>query len=235
MQTIINESLKKLAEYVYRGDDNLWDGGLLYIEKTENGYEGKLIQMQFEDEESIESGRSFENEYAIEITSEIRSAFESIQAAIREKRPDLQWNTLVLEVKKDGSFEPHYELEGEEVQPDVAPAPDPMTAEYLLTNIKYCIAHNAPDNYVWVWEELHRKKTEDGKTEYGGHYYYSLNEDKSNATAMDPGEFTYPINVSLRLFEEFFAEKTNKWSRIGLYFHEKGRVQMKVFNADYIE
>ena len=108
-----------------------------------------------------------------------------------------------------------------------------MTAAYLCENLRNCLSFNAPKNYEWIWEVLERKKTEDGKKTIGGHFYYSLNEDKANPQELEPGEYVYMYNVTLRLFDEFLSEKTKGWSQIKLEFFKDGSVRYYVLKREY--
>jgi hypothetical protein len=139
--------------------------------------------------------------------------------------PKVKWDRLVLEVKSDGRYIPHYEFEEDEVSPDAPPEPETITAAYLCENLRNCLAHNAPKNYQWIWEILERRKTEDGQTQIGGKFYYSLNEDKSNPQMLEPGEYIYMYNVSQQLFDEFLSEKTKGWTRIRLDFSKQGKIK----------
>lgn len=234
MYTNAHEALKALLPFATDKNSNLWDAGLLSISKNaDEEYDVTLIGFYFESEEGKNSGSSFEKEMDISIDPVHKDVYEYLQAHFAETNPKVKWDTLVLEVRGDGSYTPHYEWEGEEVSPDAPPAPDTLTAEYLCENLQNCLSHNAPDNYEWVWEVLERSKTAEGKTSIGGKFYYSLNKDQSDAKPLEPGEYIYMYNVSEQLFDDFFTDKTANWSRIALAFTRDRKVYCKVLKADF--
>jgi hypothetical protein len=139
---------------------------------------------------------------------------------------------LILEVNYKSTYTPHYELDGDEVSPDAPPEPEIMTAAYLVENLRNCLAHNAPDNYKWIWEVLEKEKSNDGRKTIGGTFFYSLNLDKSNPQPLEPGEYIYMYHVSERLLDEFLFEKTKGWSKIRLEFSKDGKAKYYVLKQE---
>ncbi|MBC7450486.1 MAG: hypothetical protein H7259_03245 [Cytophagales bacterium] len=162
------------------------------------------------------------------------------------------WDTYDIEFKlnKDGSSD-YYMFTGDRVwksgkdvspktyaefekeleegaKEDRANTNESITEEYLLSNIFGCVAANAPDEYVWVIAEMHRTLNADGTPNLSGNYFYSMKEDKSDLQNLIPGEWVYPINVSYRLFEEFYAELTKNWSSVRISFNKNGQAKIEV-------
>jgi len=228
-----DDALKELLPFVVDRTNSLWDGGLIFISKDENdNYQVELTGYYYESEKDKESLNSYEREREIHFNPIHKSVYDYLQRYFIEINPKVKWNRLALEVKTDGKYIPHYEFNEEEVSPNAPPAPDIMTADYLCVNLRNCLAYNAPDDYQWIWEVLEREKTNDGKIEIGGKFYYSTKEDKSDPQELQPGEFIYMCNVSMRLFDEFLSEKTKGWSEIRLDFSRQGDVHYYLLKRD---
>ena len=230
----IDEALKTLLPFVIDNGNSLWDSGLLFISKDgDENYLVELIGFYYESEEERKSLRPFEIERQIQFDPRHRQVYDYLQQHFTAINPKVKWDRLILEVHDDGKFTPHYEFEGDEVSPDAPPAPETLTTAYLCENLRNCLSHNAPDNYQWVWEVLSRNKTEDGKIQIGGEFYYSLNEDQSDPQLLEPGEYIYMYNVSEQLFDDFLNEKTKGWSKIRLGFSRQGKVLYQVLNREF--
>lgn len=100
-------------------------------------------------------------------------------------------------------------------------------------NLRNCLAHNAPDNYEWIWEVLERESNNDGKKTIGGTFFYSLHSDKSDPQKLEPGEYIFMYNVSEQLLNDFFFEKTKGWSKIKLEFSRDGKAKYYVLKEGY--
>lgn len=229
-----DEALKALVPFVADFENTLWDSSLLFVSKESHGlYEVESIDLHYKSEEDKEFFRSFETKRVITFSHIHKTVYDYLQDFYESVNPKVKWNRLILEVNSKGRYTAHYELDGDEVSPDAPPEPEVMTAEYLCENLQNCLSHNAPDNYLWVWEVLERKRDVDGKTIIGGNFFYSLNPDKSNPQKLEPGEYIYMYTVSERLFDEFFFEETKGWSQIKLEFSGEGKARFYIFRREY--
>jgi hypothetical protein len=223
------EALKALIPFVVDDTNPLWDSGLLYISKENNDqYVVELTGFYYQSEQDKQSLKSFEKEREITFNTIHQNVFDYLQNYYGETNPKVKWDRLVLEVDSKDNYTAHYELDGDEVSPDAPPEPEVMTAAYLVENLRNCLAHNAPGNYEWVWEVLHRGNTEDGKKTIGGSFFYSLNSDQANPQSLIPGEYIYMYHVTERLLDEFFYEKTKGWTKIKLEFSKDGKAKYYV-------
>jgi hypothetical protein len=67
----------------------------------------------------------------------------------------------------------------------------------------------------------------------GGEFYYSVNEDKSDPQTLEPGEYVYMYNVTEKLFDDFFAEKTANWSKATVEFRKNGSCSFRITERNY--
>jgi hypothetical protein len=227
------EAINALIPFVMDNGNPLWDSGLLFIEKLDDGtYQVELTGFYHESEEARPFGRPFEEEREIDFGEIHGHVYDYLQTYYGETNPTIKWNRLIVEVNEKGHCTAHYELDGEEVSPDAPPEPEVMTAAYLCENLRNCLAYNAPDNYEWVWEILEREKLPDGTKSIGGTFFYSMNADKSNPQPLEPGEYIYMYQVTERLLDEFFYEKTKGWSKIKLDFSRDGKAKYYLLKQD---
>ena len=229
----IESAFIELNKAVYYSEDENWDGAYYWIKKKDNTFASHCEMYVF----AIAEDRLLHNadavEYELNITSEIQVIFNFIQNYYASINPACPFDTLFITVQKDGRYIVNYEFNDEEVQPNVEPIPEDMTAEYIVQNLFGCITANVPDNFVWVWEILERKKNHDGNVSIGAEFRYSLNEDQSDEQLLIPGEYVYMYNVSEKLFDEFFQEMTQNWSKIKLLFKVDGSVKIKVLEKKF--
>lgn len=233
MFTSTDQALHALLPYASDKTNPLWEASLLSISKDlDQEYLIELSGFYYDSPEDKQLSSSFQREMPIEFKPLFQEVYEYLQAHFARVNPNSEWNTLVMEVRDDGSYTAHYELDGDEVSPDAPPMPETITASYLCENLQNCLSHKAPDNYQWVWEVLERKHTEDGKIQIGGKFYYSLNKDQSDPKPLEPGEYVYMYNVSEQLFDEFYADTTRGWTKIGLAFTSERKVYIKVLSRE---
>lgn len=234
MFTNHNEALSALIPFVVDSANPLWDGGLLLIEKQDDGtYLVELTGFYYEAEADKGVRQSVEKERAIVFSETHKAVYDYVQSYYDHLNPAIQWNRLIVEVDSKGQYIPHYELDGEEVSPNAPSEPEVITAAYLCENLRNCLAYNAPDSYEWVWEVLEREKWGDGTPSIGGNFFYSMYADKSDPQPLEPGEYIYMYNVSERLLNEFFYEQTKNWSRIRLEFSKDGKAKYYLLEQDY--
>jgi hypothetical protein len=228
-------ALQALVPFASFKNDNMWDASLLTISKNEDDeYEAALSGFFFGSEEEKAMLRSNDRDIEIKFDPVFEQVYEYLQSHYASVNPKVKWDTLILEVRADGKYQPNYELEGDEVSPDAPPMPETITASYLLQNLQNCLAHNAPDDYKWLYAILERTRAENGNVELGGKFYCSVNDDQSNIQALEPGEYIYMYNVSEQLFDNFFAEKTANWSKVQLTFTATGKYSIKVQKNDFV-
>lgn len=226
MFTNPDEALKALIPFAKDETNSLWDSGLLFISKeNDDKYLVELTGFYYQSEQDKQSLNPFEKEREIIFTDIHKNAFDYLQNYYGNTNPKAEWDKLVLEVDLQGNYTAHYEFEGEEVSPDAPPEPEVMTAAYLIENLRNCLAHNAPENYEWIWEILERGKSDDGKKSIGGAFFYSTNPDKSYPQKLEPGEYIYMYNVTERLLDEFLFEQTKGWTKIRLDFSKDGKAK----------
>lgn len=229
-----DEALKALIPFVVDKTNPLWDSGLLFISKeSDTQYQVEMTGFYYQSEEDRKSLNPFEKEREISFNTIHKAAFDYLQKYYAEINPKAKWDRLIIEVNIDGNYTPHYEFDGEEVSPDAPPEPEKITAAYLVENLRNCLAHNAPENYEWIWEVPEREKSEDGRKKIGGTFFYSVNPDKSNPQNLEPGEYIYMYNVSEQLLDEFLFEKTKGWSKIKLEFSKDGKAKYYVLKEGY--
>jgi len=227
-----DEALKTLIPFVVDDTNPLWDSGLLFISKaSDGGYEVELTGFYYQSQQDRQFLNPFEKERVISLNAIHQNVFDFLQRYYANTNPKVKWDRLVLEVDADGNYTPHYKLAGDEVSPNAPPEPEVMTAAYIAENLRNCLAHNAPNDYEWIWEILQREKR-DGKTTIGGSFFYSLNSDQSNPQKLEPGEHIYMYNVTERLLDEFFFEKTKGWSKIKLEFSKDGKAKYYVLEKE---
>lgn len=212
----IEQLLSNLAKYVYKPNDPMWQDGLLRLDIGEGDLEIKLIQFEFESIEEKNMMRPVENEYSIEINDEIKLIFSELQNLVVE----MDWDALVLEVKHDGSFIPHYELQGDEVTYKKS---NEVTTEYILTNLHNCIAYNASDNYEYVAIQI--EKT--GNNESKATYMEALPHEE-NLKLIKSGEDIYAQNLAMQIFDENRLGDTSHWKKAFLIFYKSGKVKYKI-------
>ena len=233
MFTNSDEALKTLIPFVVDDTNALWDSGLLFISKeSDDQFQVELTGFYYQSEQDRQSLNPFEKEREISFNIIHRNVFDYLQNYYGNINPKVKWDRLILEVNFKGKHTAHYELDGDEVSPDAPPEPEVMTAAYFVENLRNCLAHNAPDNYEWIWEILKREKTDEGNKSIGGAFFYSLNSDKSNPQTLVPGEYIYMYNVTERLLDEFFFEKTKGWSKIRLEFSKDGKAKYYVLEQE---
>ena len=233
MFTNTDHALQALLPFASDKTNPLWDASLLSISRNSSEqYAIELTGFYYDSEEAKQLCKSFDREMPIDFKPVFKEVYEYLQLHFAGVNPKARWNTLIIEVRADDSYTSHYELDGDEVSPDAPPMPETITASYLCENLQNCLSHNAPDNYKWVWEELEKKQTEDGKTEIGGKFYYSINEDRSDPQALQPGEYIYMYNVSEQLFDDFFSTRTSGWTKIVLGFTHERKVYCKVLSRE---
>lgn len=229
----LQKAFQELNKIVWYPENSQWDGGFYNIKRDEeNEFSGFAILYLFPPGGDA-AGEAQEVSYSVAIGDEIRQLFDFIQKSHGQTNPGTPFDSVFVTVQKDGRYVVNYEYQDEEVQPDAPPMPEEMTAEYIVQNLHNCLSYNAPDNYQWVWEDLSRNYTADGKTEYGGEFYYSVNEDKSNPQKLEPGEYVYMYNVTEKLFDDFFSEKTANWSRATVEFRQNGSCSFRITERNY--
>jgi hypothetical protein len=230
----VDDALKKLIPYVHEPSNPLWDSGLLFISRdAKDQFQVELTGFYYESLEVKKTLRPVEKELEIQLDQIHKDVFFFLQEHFSKVNPKVKWDRLVLEVKPDGRFIPHYEFDGDEVSPDAPALPETMTAAYIAENLYNCLKHNAPPDFKWVWEELSRERTEDGKEKIGGSFHYSLHPDKTDPKFLEPGEYVYMYNVSEKLFDEFFSEQTKNWSKIILEFNNVGSTYFRVLERNF--
>jgi hypothetical protein len=228
-----DEAVKALIPFVVDDTNPLWVSGLLFIDKQDDGScRVELTGFYYESEEDRQFQKPCEKERAIVFADIHKAVYDYLQKYYSNTNPSVKWNRLIVEVDKKGNCTANYEFNGAEVSPDAPPEPEVITAAYLCENLRNCLAHNAPGNYEWVWEILEKEKGNDGNTEIGGTFFYSLKEDKSNPQQLEPGEYIYMYTVSERLLNEFFYEKTKGWSKIRLDFSKDGKAKYYLLNQN---
>ncbi len=227
------EAVNALIPFVVDSTNSLWDSGLLFIEKQEDGTcRVELTGFYYESAEDKQYCNPAEKERPVAFAAIHKTVYDYLQDYYRKINPNVSWNRLIVEVHEDGNCTAHYEFDGEEVSPDAPPEPEVVTAAYLCQNLKNCLAHHAPNNYEWVWQILEKEKRGDGNTVISGTFFYSLNADKSNPQTLEPGEYIYMYTVSERLFDEFLQEATKNWSKIRLDFSKDGKAKYYLLKQD---
>jgi hypothetical protein len=221
-----DEALKALIPFATDDNNSLWDSGLLFISKEADEYQVELTGFYYQSEQDRQFLNPFEKEREISFNAIHKNAFDYLQDFYKNINPKVKWDRLILEVNLKGNYTPHYEFEGDEVSPNAPPEPETITATYLVENLRNCLAHNAPDNYEWIWEILERGKSDEKSI--GGIFFYSLNPDKSNPQPLEPGEYIYMYHVTERLLDEFLFEQTKGWSKIRLEFSKDGKAKYYV-------
>ena len=229
MFTNSDEALKALIPSVVDNTNPLWDSGLLFISKeNDDQYQVELTGFYYQSEEDKQSLNPLEKEREINFNAIHKNVFDYLQNYYGDTNPKVKWDRLILEVNFKGNYTIHYELDGDEVSPDAPPEPEVITAAYLVENLRNCLAHNAPDNYEWIWEIWEKKESNESNKSIGGTFFYSVNSDKSNPQTLEPGEYIYMYHVTERLLDEFLFDKTKGWTKIRLEFSKDGKAKYYV-------
>lgn len=231
----IENAYSELNKCVFYPNDENWDGAYYTIKRIGSQFITTCEMYMYTSLERKKLLDADTIEFNLEVTEPMEKIFSFIQEYYLKENPSTPFNALFITVHKDGRFIKNFEFNGEEVSPDAEPIPEVMTKEYLLQNLYGCITANTPDKFEFVWEEISRSKQADGKVAYSAKFCYSLNSDESEPQIVAPGEFTYMINVSVRLFDEFLPERTKNWSKIKVRFSEDGKPGMQVMERQFDE
>jgi hypothetical protein len=117
-------------------------------------------------------------------------------------------------------------LEEEEAQEKLN-QDQPITSDYLLQNIYGCISANVPDDFASIEAVITRSF--DGDTQQlSGSYSYKPKGLFSSSKPVEPGEQIYPINVTIRLLDEFYTEQSKDWRKAVLTFKNDGTCNVKI-------
>jgi hypothetical protein len=209
------ELLNNLSKYVYKPQDPMWQDGLLIISHRIGNLEVKLIQFEFPSIEEKQMMRPVEKEYSIESNEEISSIYNQLQNI----HSDVEWDTLVLEVKNNGSCIPHYELEGEEV---FFSQEDSNSTSYILKNLHNCIAYNASNDYTLVAIEIKKKDNVSSAR------CLEAVPGSDDLKVIEPGEHIYAQNLAMKIFDENRLGVTNHWKKAWIIFYSSGAVKYKI-------
>ncbi len=227
VETLITE----LNRAVFYPEDPLWDGAFYWIKKVDGVFTTHCDLFLFPSLEDKEAGFQAEETTAqLEVSEGMKELYDLIVARYAAENPDVPFDSIFVTVQRDGRYIVNYEYRNEEVQPDLTPEPEEITATYLVENLVGCLEHNAPDDYIWLVEILSKYQNEEGKTVHSGEFFYSLYEDKSDMQRLQPGDTIYMLNVSDRLLNEFMLEETKGWKKIVLMFRKDIRLQYKIID-----
>jgi len=104
---------------------------------------------------------------------------------------------------------------------------EPITPDYLLQNIYGCISANVPDDFVSI-EAVITRSFEGDIQQLSGSYSYKPKGLFSSSKLVEPGEQIYPINVTIRLLDEFYTEESKNWRKAVLTFKNDGTCNVKI-------
>ena len=110
---------------------------------------------------------------------------------------------------------------------DLNASEEPITSDYLLQNIYGCVSANVPDDFESIEAVITRSFVGDTQ-QLSGSYSYKPNGLLSNSKLVEPGEQIYPINVTVRLLDEFYSEQSKDWRKAVLTFKSDGTCDVKI-------
>jgi len=157
--------------------------------------------------------------------------------------------TVEFQLKADGTFD-YYVLDGykkwingrdvdpksyeafekemaEGLNEELNQSDQPITSDYLLQNIYGCISANVPDDFASI-EAIITRSFEGDIQQVSGSYSYKPKGLFSSSKSVEPGEQIYPINVTIRLLDEFYTEQSKDWSKAVLTFKNDGTCNVKI-------
>ena len=182
---------------------------------------------------------------------EIKFSSENLKKIFEGLKIANLWDayTVEFQLKADGIFE-YYVLNGykkwingrdvnpksyEAFEKEMADAlnqelnqsDQPITSDYLLQNIYGCISANLPDDFASI-EAIITRSFDGDIQQLSGSYSYKPKGLFSSAKPVEPGEQIYPINVTIRLLDEFYTEQSKDWRKAVLTFKNNGTCNVKI-------
>jgi len=157
--------------------------------------------------------------------------------------------TIEFQLKADGTFD-YYVLNGykkwingrdvdpksyeafekemaEGLNEELNQSDEPITSDYLLQNIYGCISANVPDDFASI-EAIITRSFDGDVQQLSGSYSYKPKGLFSSSKPVEPGEQIYPINVTIRLLDEFYTEESKDWRKAVLTFKNDGTCNVKI-------
>ena len=182
---------------------------------------------------------------------EIKFSSEDLKKIFEGFKKANLWDayTIEFQLKADGTFE-YYVLDGykkwingrdvnpksyEAFEKEMADAlneelnqsNEPITSDYLLQNIYGCISANVPDDFASI-EAIITRSFEGDIQQLSGSYSYKPKGLFSSSKPVEPGEQIYPINLTIRLLDEFYTEQSKDWRKAVLTFKNDGACNVKI-------
>lgn len=247
---VIIDSLPSLTKYLKRiatSNNKKWDCTFLTFQISGFSSIYSLIREEYvyldNQDSDIDKPHAFIHEIKFS-TEDFKKIFTGF------KKANL-WDayTIEFQLKADGSFE-YYVLDGykkwvngRDVNPksveefekemadtlteDLNASEEPITSDYLLQNIYGCVSANVPDDFESIEAVITRSFVGDTQ-QLSGSYSYKPNGLLSNSKLVEPGEQIYPINVTVRLLDEFYSEQSKDWRKAVLTFKSDGTCDVKI-------
>ena len=203
-QSLLFQSILNLINYYYPQEKNYWKEFFIDFKYTEIISKGLAdnYDIKFESlSDTIISGSIFQPIKVFENQGPISYSYEEY-AAIEKQ------------------------LDEEEVQEKLNQN-EPITSDYLLQNIYGCISANVPNDFASIEAVITRSF--DGDTQQlSGSYSYKPKGLFSSSKPVEPGEQIYPINVTVRLLDEFYIEESKNWRKAVLTFKNDATCNVKI-------
>jgi len=182
---------------------------------------------------------------------EIKFSSEDLKKIFEGFKKANLWDayTIEFQLKADGTFE-YYVLDGykkwingrdvdpksyeafekemaEGLNEELNQSDEPITSDYLLQNIYGCISANVPDDFASI-EAVITRSFDGDVQQFSGRYTYKPKSLFSSSKPLEPGEQIYPINVTVRLLNEFYTEESKDWRKAVLTFKNDGTCNVKI-------
>ena len=228
----IDKSFFELNKIVFYPNNNLWDGGFYSLSNIDNNWTGTSALYLFDSVEDKNSHQATQVDYELILNDKIKTLFDFIVTHYKNENPAVPFDSIFVTVQNDGRYVVNFEFEGEEVSPAAPLIPETITAEYLFENLFNCLIDNAPDNFLWAWENIKRERVAGGSNKIEGTFYYSVNADKSNPQKIVPGEYNFMFNVTEQLFDNFIDNELKNWAEVKLMFSKTGQCEYEVFKRN---
>lgn len=125
----VDEYIREMNKAVYYPNDPLWDGAFYWIKKQDGSYTSNCQIYLFPSiEDKNEGVEAEEVNVKLEVTEDLKSLYNNIKDIYHKENPQVPFDSIFVTVQKDGRYIVNYEMEDEEVQPNLPPVPDVITA-----------------------------------------------------------------------------------------------------------
>ena len=241
-------SLTNYLKGIASSTKDLWDCTFLTFQVSDFSSLHSVTKEEYVYLDNQDTERDKPHAYIQEIkfsSEDLKKIFEGFKAVNL-------WDayTIGFQMKADGTFD-YYVLDGykkwingrdvdpksyEAFEKEMADAlnqelnqnDQPITSDYLLQNIYGCISANVLDDFASLEAVITRSFDGDTQQQLSGSYSYKPKGLFSSSKSVEPGEQIYPINLTIRLLDEFYTEESKDWRKAVLTFKNDGTCNVKI-------